>query len=137
MAKPKVGDKAIIDGAPLTIVAVEPNKKPVVVAGCADYAGRDGKVAAIRKKFAPKLEAVNKKLERAIEDQPEKNARRQITTPLLAELAGLNHELGVELESVPHGKRVSANIKDWEWVEGASAWTVRGRLLSYQQRRRG
>jgi hypothetical protein len=132
--KPKVGDRAIIDGVELTVTAVEPGGKAKVVLGDEEAVGRAATVAAVRAQAAKKGAELDAAFEVAMAE-PDKIKRRAATTPLKVELAAHNNATAAALAEVPRGTTVGVALKDVEFVEAADAWSVRGRLLSYADRK--
>jgi len=131
--KPKVGDRAIIDGVELTVTAVEPNGKAKVVFADKEAVGRPAAVAAVRARAAKKGTELAAAFKVAMAE-PEKAKRRAATAPLKVALFSHNNAMAAALALVPRGTTVSTALKDVEFVEAAGAWSVRGRLLSYQDR---
>jgi hypothetical protein len=122
--KPKVGDSAIIDGASLTIDEVEPDGKPIVKMRCAAAMGLAGRVAEARAEVAAREKAVR---------AANPNASEKAIGALMDEHVFAHRDA---LAAIPRGTTVGVNVNDLEWLESDKAWTVPGRLLSHEDRKR-
>lgn len=150
--KPEVGDPVVVDSQDWTVLAVEPDGKPVVKFGDEDAAKRDDRVAAIRAEYAGQEAEfaerwVDWKADRAAvknmpTDTPElRKEKRQAeaevnkTRSMLAlEEEVVRNEMMERLEGVPRGVTVSVNVEDLVYVESGSCVTHRADDGNYETR---
>lgn len=137
--QPKVGDAGMIDGQELTVSAVEPNGKPIVRFSDDDALARAGLVSAVRKEHGPAIAANEKAIKAAMKEfpGPENRSKRKLAVLTLAVPGEALHKaLTADLDEIPRGMTISANVRDVEYVAAGNCWTVRGRLLSFKDRQR-
>ena len=133
--KPKVGDAAMVDGVELTVTAVEPRGKPVVKFGDKVALACAGLVATARKRHSKPIADNEAAIKEAMKIEG-RNDRKLAVLQLAAEGDKLHDALVEELGGIPGGYKVSTNLRSVQWVAAGNCWTVRGRLLSYEDRQR-